>query len=149
MNAEVTAASTGDLDSPPSGALALGDFERLVAIDFRTMEIAESLGRHDTRLDGHMRLAATRHEQTMGACRTLTDGQATLRADFAALARHIEQSGSAHRSRLDSVTNEVEQVKAAQGGLAHLGAFAHRHKTATSVAAFIVVVALQLLHFLK
>jgi len=136
-------------DSAPAGPVVLGDFERLVAIDFRSRAIAESLERHDVRLDGHMRLAATRHEQTMGACRTLADGQAQLREDFAALARHVEQSGTAHRSRIDSVTTEIAEVKQAQGGLAHLGAFAARHKTATSAAAFVVVVALQLLHFLK
>lgn len=52
-----------EVDSPPGGAIILNDVERMIAIDLRTRDIASSLTRHDARLEGHMRLAATRHSE--------------------------------------------------------------------------------------
>ena len=49
--------------SPLPGDLVFSDVARLIAVDLRTRDIAASIERHDDKLDGHVRLAATRHAE--------------------------------------------------------------------------------------
>lgn len=66
----------------------------------------------------------------------------------AALAR-IESRESVHRTKLDSITEEVTEVKAAHGGWLAVGGFMDRHRKVASTVAFLVLLGFQIFHLLK
>jgi septal ring factor EnvC (AmiA/AmiB activator) len=66
----------------------------------------------------------------------------------AALAR-IESRESVHRTQLDSITEEVTEVKAAHGGWLAVGSFMNRHKKVAQTVAVLVLFAMQLFQMLK
>ena len=66
----------------------------------------------------------------------------------AALAR-IEARESVHRTKLDSITEEVTEVKAAHGGWLAVGSFMDRHRKVASTVAFLVLLGFQIFHLLK
>jgi len=65
-----------------------------------------------------------------------------------ALAR-IEARESVHRTQLDSITEEVTEVKAAHGGWLAVGSFMDRHKKVAQTVAVLVLFAMQLFQMLK
>lgn len=66
----------------------------------------------------------------------------------AALAR-IESRESVHRTQLDSITEEVTEVKAAHGGWLAVGSFMDRHRKVASTVAFLVLLGFQIFHLLR
>lgn len=66
----------------------------------------------------------------------------------AALAR-IEHRESQHRTKLDSITEEVTEVKAAHGGWLAVGSFMDRHRKLASTVAFLVLLGFQIFHLLR
>jgi len=66
----------------------------------------------------------------------------------AALAR-IEARESVHRTKLDSITEEVTEVKAAHGGWLAVGSFMDRHRKVASTVAFLVLLGFQIFHLLR
>lgn len=65
-----------------------------------------------------------------------------------ALAR-IEARESKHQTRLQSITDEVTEVKAAHGGWLAVGSFMDRHRKVASTVAFLVLLGFQIFHLLR
>ena len=69
-------------------------------------------------------------------------------SDKLTLAR-IEARESKHQTRLQSITDEVTEVKAAHGGWLAVGSFMDRHRKVASTVAFLVLLGFQIFHLLR
>lgn len=158
----------GHDDDEPSGRSTLAREMAQAALvrshedEQRYESIAEMLVRLEAKADASITdlrairamLATIADEQTRqaGALRAL---ERDRNADderhgqiVAALAR-IEARESVHRTKLDSITEEVTEVKAAHGGWLAVGSFMDRHRKLASTVAFLVLLGFQVFHLLK
>lgn len=158
----------GHDDDEPSGRTTLAREMAQAALtrshedEQRYESIAEMLVRLEAKADASITdlrairamLATIADEQTRqaGALRAL---ERDRNADderhgqiVAALAR-IESRESVHRTQLDSITEEVTEVKAAHGGWLAVGSFMDRHRKLASTVAFLVLLGFQVFHLLK
>lgn len=158
----------GHDDDEPSGRTTLAREMAQAALtrshedEQRYESIAEMLVRLEAKADAsitdlraiRVALATIADEQTRqaGALRAL---ERDRNADderhgqiVAALAR-IESRESVHRTQLDSITEEVTEVKAAHGGWLAVGSFMNRHKKVAQTVAVLVLFAMQLFQMLK
>lgn len=158
----------GHDDDEPSGRTTLAREMAQAALvrshedEQRYESIAEMLVRLEAKADASITdlrairamLATIADEQTRqaGALRAL---ERDRNADderhgqiVGALAR-IEARESVHRTQLDSITEEVTEVKAAHGGWLAVGSFMDRHKKVAQTVAVLVLFAMQLFQMLK
>ena len=158
----------GHDDDEPSGRTTL-ERDLAKAALARSHEDAaryESMTTVLVRVDGQVDALIEDTRKTRVALSTLTDAVSRLtevvnalkrdrNADderhgqiVAALAR-IESRESVHRTKLDSITEEVTEVKAAHGGWLAVGSFMDRHRKLASTIAFLVLLGFQIFHLLK
>ena len=96
-----------------------------------------------------MRVAMTRQEVRLQAVeRAVRDDDHRHGEIVGALAR-IEARESKHQTRLQSITDEVTEVKAAHGGWLAVGSFMDRHRKVASTVAFLVLLGFQIFHLLR
>lgn len=96
-----------------------------------------------------LRVAMTRQEVRLQAVeRAVRDDDHRHGEIVGALAR-IEARESKHQTRLQSITDEVTEVKAAHGGWLAVGSFMDRHRKLASTVAFLVLLGFQIFHLLK
>ena len=158
----------GHDDDEPSGRTTLAREMAQAALvrshedEQRYESIAEMLVRLEAKADASITdlrairamLATIADEQTRqaGALRALErdrNADDERHGQIVAALSRIESRESVHRTQLDSITEEVTEVKAAHGGWLAVGSFMNRHKKVAQTVAVLVLFAMQLFQMLK